>query len=92
MAQKNRANMLTDIVSNIFNNLINFITGQNAQDRFVNLLDSSPNILSDKNLDAYLSSKRKEISGRINTLKSELDAIFVQFSNKLNEYKEEFNK
>jgi hypothetical protein len=48
MAQKNRANMLTDIVSNIFNNLINFITGQNAQDRFVNLLDSSPNILSDK--------------------------------------------
>jgi hypothetical protein len=48
MAQKNRANMLTDIVSNIYNNLINFITGQNAQDRFVNLLDSSPNILSDK--------------------------------------------
>jgi hypothetical protein len=47
MAQKNRANMLTDIVSNIYNNLINFITGQNAQDRFVNLLDSSPNILSD---------------------------------------------
>ncbi len=39
--------MLTDIVSNIYNNLINFITGQNAQDRFVNLLDSSPNILSD---------------------------------------------
>ena len=49
MAQKNRANMLTDIVNNIYNNLINFITGQNAQDRFVNLLDSSPNILSDKN-------------------------------------------
>ena len=48
MAQKNRANMLTDIVSNIYNNLVNFITGQNAQDRFVNLLDSSPNILSDK--------------------------------------------
>jgi hypothetical protein len=47
MAQKNRANMLTDIVSNIYNNLINFITGQNAQDRLVNLLDSSPNILSD---------------------------------------------
>ena len=47
MAQKNRANMLTDIVNNIYNNLINFITGQNAQDRFVNLLDSSPNILSD---------------------------------------------
>jgi hypothetical protein len=47
MAQKNRANMLTDIVSNIYNNLINFITGQNAQDRFVNLLDSSLNILSD---------------------------------------------
>lgn len=47
MAQKNRANMLTDIVSNIYNNLVNFITGQNAQDRFVNLLDSSPNILSD---------------------------------------------
>jgi len=48
MAQKNRANMLTDIVSNIYNNLVNFITGQNAQERFVNLLDSSPNILSDK--------------------------------------------
>lgn len=40
--------MLTDITTNIFNNVINFITGQNAQDRFVNLLDSSPNILSDK--------------------------------------------
>ena len=55
MAQKNRANMLTDIVSNIYNNLINFITGQNAQDRFVNLLDSSPNILSDKDqADGYV--------------------------------------
>jgi len=49
MAQKNRANMLTDIVTNIFNNIINYITGQNAQDRFVNLLDSTPNILSDAN-------------------------------------------
>jgi len=49
MAQKNRANMLTDIVNNIFNNIINYITGQNAQDRFVNLLDSTPNILSDAN-------------------------------------------
>lgn len=48
MAQKNRAQMLTDITTNIFNNVINFITGQNAQDRFVNLLDSSPNIISDK--------------------------------------------
>jgi len=47
MAQKNRANMLTDIVNNIYNNIVNYITGQNAQDRFVNLLDSSPNILSD---------------------------------------------
>ena len=57
MAQKNRANMLTDIVSNIYNNLINFITGQNAQDRFVNLLDSSPNILSDKNqADGYVGT------------------------------------
>ena len=55
MAQKNRANMLTDIVSNIYNNLVNFITGQNAQDRFVNLLDSSPNILSDKDqADGYV--------------------------------------
>lgn len=41
--------MLTDIVTNIFNNIINYITGQNAQDRFVNLLDSTPNILSDAN-------------------------------------------
>jgi hypothetical protein len=48
MAQKNRAQMLIDITSNIFNNVINYITGQNAQDRFVNLLDSSPNIISDK--------------------------------------------
>jgi hypothetical protein len=48
MAQKNRAQMLTDITTNIFNNVINFITGQNAQDRLVNLLDSSPNIISDK--------------------------------------------
>jgi hypothetical protein len=57
MAQKNRANMLTDIVSNIYNNLINFITGQNAQDRFVNLLDSSPNILSDKDqTDGYVGT------------------------------------
>jgi hypothetical protein len=47
MSQKNRAQMLIDITTNIFNNVINFITGQNAQDRFVNLLDSSPNILSD---------------------------------------------
>ena len=47
--------MLTDIVSNIYNNLVNFITGQNAQDRFVNLLDSSPNILSDKDqADGYV--------------------------------------
>jgi hypothetical protein len=57
MAQKNRANMLTDIVSNIYNNLVNFITGQNAQDRLVNLLDSSPNILSDKNQpDGYVGT------------------------------------
>ena len=49
--------MLTDIVSNIYNNLINFITGQNAQDRFVNLLDSSPNILSDKDqTDGYVGT------------------------------------
>jgi hypothetical protein len=48
MAQKNRAQMLIDITTNIFNNVINYITGQNAQDRFVNLLDSSPNIISDK--------------------------------------------
>ena len=41
--------MLTDIVNNIFNNIVNYITGQNAQDRFVNLLDSTPNILSDAN-------------------------------------------
>ena len=41
--------MLTDIVTNIFNNIVNYITGQNAQDRFVNLLDSTPNILSDAN-------------------------------------------
>jgi hypothetical protein len=55
MAQKNRANMLTDIVNNIFNNIVNYITGQNAQDRFVNLLDSSPNILSDKDqADGYV--------------------------------------
>ena len=57
MAQKNRANMLTDIVTNIFNNIINYITGQNAQDRFVNLLDSTPNILSDKNqADGYVGT------------------------------------
>jgi hypothetical protein len=47
--------MLSDIVTNIYNNLVNFITGQNAQDRFVNLLDSSPNILSDKDqADGYV--------------------------------------
>ena len=57
MAQKNRANMLTDIVTNIFNNIINYITGQNAQDRFVNLLDSTPNILSDKDqADGYVGT------------------------------------
>jgi len=55
MAQKNRAQMLTDITTNIFNNVINFITGQNAQDRLVNLLDSSPNIISDKDqADGYV--------------------------------------
>lgn len=49
--------MLTDIVTNIFNNIINYITGQNAQDRFVNLLDSTPNILSDKNqADGYVGT------------------------------------
>ena len=53
---------------------------------------SQDNIMNDKNLDAYLNSKRKEISARITALKSELDAIFVQFSNKLNDYKEEFQK
>lgn len=47
--------MLVDITSNIFNNVINYITGQNAQDRFVNLLDSSPNIISDKDqADGYV--------------------------------------
>jgi len=47
--------MLADIVNNIYNNVINFITGQNAQDRFVNLLDSAPNILSDKDqADGYV--------------------------------------
>ncbi len=49
--------MLIDITTNIFNNVINFITGQNAQDRFVNLLDSSPNILSDKDqTDGYVGT------------------------------------
>jgi len=49
--------MLSDIVTNIYNNLVNFITGQNAQDRFVNLLDSSPNILSDKDqADGYVGT------------------------------------
>jgi hypothetical protein len=57
MSQKNRAQMLIDITTNIFNNVINFITGQNAQDRFVNLLDSSPNILSDKDqTDGYVGT------------------------------------
>lgn len=48
MAQKNRTNMLSDIVTNIYTNIINYITGNNAQQRLINLLDSSPNILSDK--------------------------------------------
>ena len=49
--------MLSDIITNIYNNLVNFITGQNAQDRFVNLLDSSPNILSDKDqADGYVGT------------------------------------
>ena len=70
MAQKNRAQMLTDITTNIFNNVINFITGQNAQDRFVNLLDSSPNIISDKDqADGYVG----------------LDAIGNMFSSYYNE-------
>ena len=70
MAQKNRAQMLTDITTNIFNNVINFITGQNAQDRLVNLLDSSPNIISDKDqADGYVG----------------LDAIGNMFSSYYNE-------
>lgn len=70
MAQKNRAQMLTDITTNIFNNVINFITGQNAQDRLVNLLDSSPNIISDKDQpDGYVG----------------LDAVGNMFSSYYNE-------
>ena len=46
--QKNRADMITDIVSNIYNNIIKFITGDNVQQRLLNLESSVPNILSDK--------------------------------------------
>ena len=46
--QKNRANMITDITSNIYNNIIKFITGDNVQQRLLNLEVSVPNILSDK--------------------------------------------
>ena len=78
MAQKNRANMLTDIVTNIFNNIINYITGQNAQDRFVNLLDSTPNILSDKNqADGYVGTdvNNEMISEYYNEFISRADMI-----------------
>lgn len=40
--------MITDIVSNIYNNIIKFITGDNVQQRLLNLESSVPNILSDK--------------------------------------------
>ncbi len=57
MAQKNRVNMLADIVTNIYTNIVNFITGNNAQERLINLLDSTPNILSDKNqADGYVGT------------------------------------
>jgi hypothetical protein len=46
--QKNRANMITDITSNIYNNIIKFITGDNVQQRLLNFEISVPNILSDK--------------------------------------------
>jgi hypothetical protein len=49
MPQLNRTSLITDIVTNIFNNITKFITGNNAQQRMVNIVDSTPNILTDAN-------------------------------------------
>jgi hypothetical protein len=86
MAQKNRANMFTDIVSNIYNNLVNFITGQNAQDRFVNLLDSSPNILSDKDQpNGYVgtNSENEMLSAYYNEEKTRTETLSAMGSGEL---------
>lgn len=86
MAQKNRANMLTDIVNNIYNNLVNFITGQNAQDRFVNLLDSSPNILSDKDQpNGYVgtNSENEMLSAYYNEEKTRTETLSAMGSGEL---------
>lgn len=49
MSQLNRPNLLTDIINNIYTNVVNYITGNNLQNRLKNIADSAPNILSDKN-------------------------------------------
>lgn len=48
MTQYNRPNLLTDIINYIYTNVVNYITGNRLQTRLTNIVDSTPNILSDK--------------------------------------------
>lgn len=47
MAQLNRSVLNADIIANIYTNIVNFITGNNLQQRLIDLSDSSVNALSD---------------------------------------------
>ena len=48
MSQLNRPDQETNIIANIFTNILNLISGNKMQAQLKNLNDSCPNILSDK--------------------------------------------
>jgi hypothetical protein len=49
MAQLNRGGLLADIAANIFSNIVNFVNGNRLKARLDNIVDSTPNILTDAN-------------------------------------------